>query len=197
MRRRYGTTIVTAAAAALIVESHRHRCTARHRLRHQRRLFHLQQPQPADRAPPPLSAADNGAEPWHAGTTGSAVSVPTRRCGWPGSSARPSGCGAACRRGMTWRPKRPARRCARRDPSAQRRRPTRSLSVMAWSAGPWNGSWTGCGDGCVQSAHCEHRSEPSVQVEPLWRRSVLMVRRRSTVRFRKGAPQNSRSSRSF
>jgi len=41
----------------------------------------------------------------------------------------------------------------------------------------------------VLSAHCEHCSGLSVQAERLGRRDVLMVRRRSTVRFRKGAPR--------
>ena len=48
---------------------------------------------------------------------------------------------------------------------------------------PWNGSR----GHRVRSGHCEHRGGLSVQAESPGRGTVLMVRRRSTVRFRKGA----------
>jgi hypothetical protein len=49
----------------------------------------------------------------------------------------------------------------------------------------------------VHSGHCGHRSGLSVQAERPGRWAVLMVRRRSTVRFRKGAPGKKLDSKIF
>ena len=70
------------------------------------------------------------------------------------------------------------------------RQPLRLLSVMACRQWPWNGSWNGSREHRVHSGHRGHRNGLSVQAERSGRRAVLMVRRRSTVRFRKGAPRS-------
>ena len=52
----------------------------------------------------------------------------------------------------------------------------------------WNESWTGLAVQCVHSVLSERSAGRSVQAVRCGRVSVAMVRRRSTVRFRKGAP---------
>jgi hypothetical protein len=52
---------------------------------------------------------------------------------------------------------------------------------------PWTGSWTGCCAHWVRSVLSVHFLVQSVQLVRSGRRAVPMVRRRSTVRFRKGA----------
>src|SRR5258707_15785114 len=54
-----------------------------------------------------------------------------------------------------------------------------------WS---WNESWTGCRAHWVHAVLPEHSGVPLVQAVQPGRGGVAMVRRRSTVRFRKGAP---------
>jgi hypothetical protein len=53
---------------------------------------------------------------------------------------------------------------------------------------PWTGSWTGCRAHWVLSVLSVHFLVQSVQLVRSGRQAVPMVRRRSTVRFRKGAP---------
>src|SRR5260370_33752185 len=57
--------------------------------------------------------------------------------------------------------------------------------AACWS---WNESWTGCLAHWVHAVLPEHSGVPLVQVVQPGRGGVAMVRRRSTVRFRKGAP---------
>jgi hypothetical protein len=65
-----------------------------------------------------------------------------------------------------------------------------SLDEAAWRVDPWNGSWTddAC-DGCIV-CNMSVREVLPVQLERRGLVVVRMVRRRSTVRFRKGAPSS-------
>src|SRR5215831_9691242 len=65
---------------------------------------------------------------------------------------------------------------------------------MALSAGPWNESWYGAVSAVCYQRIASTAAGLSVQAERLGRWAVLMVRRRSTVRFRKGAPVQKQSS---
>ncbi len=56
--------------------------------------------------------------------------------------------------------------------------------AACWS---WNESWTGCLAHWVHAVLPEHSGVPLVQLVRPGRCGVAMVRRRSTVRFRKGA----------
>ena len=83
----------------------------------------------------------------------------------------------ACRRG--------ARR--RRDAALVAREcANRLLRVMTLSAEPWNESWNGAVSAACNQRTASTEAALSVQAERLGRWGVLMVRRRSTVRFRKG-----------
>lgn len=70
------------------------------------------------------------------------------------------------------------------------RQPTRLLSVMGLSAMVVERVVEREPGHRVHAGHCEHRSGLSVQAERPERPTVLMVRRRSTVRFRKGTPRS-------
>jgi len=69
----------------------------------------------------------------------------------------------------------------------------RSLRVSRWpgrAAGSWTGSWTGCRAHWVRSVLPVRFGVQSVQPVRSGRCAVPMVRRRSTVLLRKGAPRS-------
>jgi hypothetical protein len=70
----------------------------------------------------------------------------------------------------------------------------RLLRVTALPAGPWNESWNEATSAACNQCNASTETGLSMQAARPVRRAVLMVRRRSTVRFRKGAPQTTRSS---
>ena len=65
----------------------------------------------------------------------------------------------------------------------------RYLGGAGFAGGAWNGPWNGYRLQCVQSELSGRSVVASVQSGGSGRCAVFMVRRRSTVRFRKGAPR--------
>jgi hypothetical protein len=59
---------------------------------------------------------------------------------------------------------------------------------------PWNESWNEATSAACNQCNASTETGLSMRAARPVRRAVLMVRRRSTVRFRKGAPQTTRSS---
>src|SRR6266851_436039 len=74
------------------------------------------------------------------------------------------------------------------DLNAVTERDVRAGCGLLTKRGSWNESWTGCLAHWVHSVLPERSAVPSVQAVRSGRLSMAMVRRRSTVRFRKGAP---------
>ena len=67
---------------------------------------------------------------------------------------------------------------------------TERYPVAGRAGGSWTESWTGCRAHWVRSVLSVHFLVRSVQLVRSGRWAVPMVRRRSTVRFRKGAPSS-------